>query len=136
MRKNSGIIWEKADDIKKRVGYLIQTLSLDWITQSQVYFFRSYNSSSRSYARIWGLSRIWQLALGLKPSYIIEVISERFDKLDEEKQDEILLHELAHIPKNFSGSLLPHIRRGKRSFKDRVEKLYSSYRRKSSSQKL
>ena len=32
-----------------------------------------------------------------KPAYIIEVISEKFNKLPKRKQDDVLLHELAHI---------------------------------------
>ena len=39
---------------------------------------------------------------------MIEVISERFDNLPKEKQDEILVHELQHIPKKFTGGLRKH----------------------------
>jgi predicted metallopeptidase len=92
---------------------------------------RSNLSSSRAYARIWGLSKVWQMALSQKPAYIIEVLSQHFDKLTDKDKDKVLLHELAHIPKNFSGSLLAHIRhRGKRNFHDRVEELFSQYLRK------
>ena len=95
-----------------------------------IYCFRSNNSTSRAYARIWGLSKIWQLALKHKPGYVIEVLAQRFDKLSEREQDRVLLHELAHIPKNFSGSLLPHTKsRGKRNFHDRVDELFAQYLR-------
>ena len=128
-KKSSRVIWEKAPDIKKRIKVLIQELDLVWILKSRTYCFRSYNSRSRAYARIWGLTKVWQQALNNKPAYIIEVISEKFDNLDEKRQDEILLHEIAHIPKNFSGSLLPHIRkRGKRNFNDRVRQLIRKHR--------
>lgn len=126
--------WNRAPDIGKRVVRLTKTLNLDWVKTSKVYCFRSKNSKSRAHARIWGLSKIWQKALGTKAAYIIEVLSERFDKLPEVEQDKVLLHELAHIPKNFSGSILPHIRkRGARNFEDRVRQLVSQYKRNSKS---
>jgi len=121
------IDWKKAFDIKKRVLHLSRELSLEWVNNSSVYCFRSTGANTRAFARIWGLPRIWQLALNLKPSYIIEVISEKFDKLNEKEKDKVLLHEIAHIPKNFSGSLVPHIRRGKRNFNDKVNSLISKY---------
>ena len=125
------VIWEKAPDIKKRVLRLIKILNLTWIEKDNIYCFRSKNSSSKAYARIWGLSRIWQIAINAKPSYIIEVLSQKFDKLSSKKQDEILIHELVHIPKNFSGSLLPHInRRGKKIFYHKVNELFSQYQKK------
>jgi predicted metallopeptidase len=121
--------WVKAPDIKKRVIKLSKTLKLDWLDNSNLHCFRSYNSRSRAYARIWGLSKVWQQALSTKPAYIIEVISEKFDALNVKRQDEIILHEIAHIPKNYSGSLLPHIRkRGKRNFNDRVRQLIRRHR--------
>lgn len=133
-RRNSNVVWKKAPDIKKRVLRLTRSLELDWINKSRIYCFRSTNSKSRARARIWGLSRIWQKAMGTKPAYIFEVLSEKFDKLDDLEKDKILLHELAHIPKNFSGSLLPHVRkRGKRNFEDRVQELVSQYRRSNKS---
>lgn len=117
-------IWEKAPDIKKTVLDLKRQLNLYWIDINNIYFYRSNNSRSRAYARIWGLSKIWQNALGVEPSYIIEVLSEKFDKLSDYEKDKVLLHEIAHIPKNFSGSLLPHIRKkGKRNFYDKVDNL-------------
>lgn len=129
-RKSSRLNWEKAPDIKKRLIELSKKVELHWLKRNNIYCFRSYNSRSRAYARIWGLSKVWQLALNTNPAYIIEVISEKFDVLDNHKQDEVLLHEIAHIPKNFSGSLLPHIRkRGKRNFNDRVRQLIRRYRK-------
>ncbi|OGM13613.1 hypothetical protein A3A76_03145 [Candidatus Woesebacteria bacterium RIFCSPLOWO2_01_FULL_39_23] len=130
MRKKKwvSVDWKHAPDIKKRVKILISSLDLSWLKSSDIYTFRSTTSSTRAYARIWGLSRVWQLALKTNPSYIVEVISQRFDKLPIKEQDKVLLHELAHIPKNFSGSLLPHTRsRGKRNFHDRVDELFAQY---------
>ena len=129
-KKWVNVEWKSAPDIKKRVLHLKKSLNLEWVKTSSLYCFRSLNSSSRAYARIWGLSKIWQLALKQKPAYIIEVLSEKFDNLSEREKDRILLHEIAHIPKNFSGRLLPHIRRrGKRNFHDRVEELFAHYQR-------
>lgn len=121
--------WQRAIDIQKRVKKLVKTLDLDWIDYSKIYCFRSNNSKARAYARIWGLSTIWQKALNTKASYCIEVLSEKFDHLAKKKQDEILLHELAHIPKTFSGSLLPHTKRGKGNFHDKVRELVKLYNR-------
>jgi predicted metallopeptidase len=44
----------------------------------------------------------------MKPLYIIEVISENYDKIDENEKENILIHELLHIPKRFSGGLSHH----------------------------
>lgn len=130
MRRASSVEWKKASDIQIRVLKLIKSLDLNWINPKYVYCFRSLNSRSHAYARIWGLSKVWQLALSKEPGYIIEVLSEKFDDLGKYEQDEVLLHELAHIPKNFSGSLLPHIRKkGKRNFHDRVDRLVNQYKK-------
>lgn len=127
-KRKSKVEWKNAPDIKKRVIFLKKHLNIDWIKTTNIYCFRSQNSSSRAYARIWGLSKVWQSALKEKPSYIIEVLSERFDKLSDKEKDKVLLHEITHIPKNFSGALLPHIRkRGKRNFHDKVDKLFKTY---------
>lgn len=128
--KSGPLFWQKAPDIKKRIVNLVDCLNLTWISTNKIHTYRSSNSSSHTYARIWGLSRIWQLALRIEANYVIEVLSERFDKLPDKEKDKVLLHELAHIPKNFSGSLLPHIRRrGKRNFHDRVDELFAQYLR-------
>ncbi|MDI6904608.1 MAG: putative metallopeptidase [Candidatus Bathyarchaeia archaeon] len=72
-------------------------------------------------ARIHGLGKIWQEALRKPPTYVIEVISERYDKLSEKDKEKTLIHELLHIPKGFSGGFRPH--RGYIS-KERIEKLH------------
>ena len=127
-KKPKRVNWDNAEDIEKRIKFLVTKLQLDWVEPKRVYCFRSTGSKSRAYARIWGLSRVWQKALGRKPAYIIEVLAEKFDHLNNKEQDKILLHEIAHIPKNFSGALLPHTRsRGKRNFHDRVQELVRAY---------
>lgn len=126
-KKTKSLEWQKAPEIKKRLLEISDKLSFTWIVPSRLFVYRSHNSSSRAYARTWGFPKIWQMSLGESPAYVIEVISEHFDKLNKNKQDEVLVHELAHIPKNFSGSLLAHVRkRGKRNFHNRVEQLVNS----------
>jgi predicted metallopeptidase len=128
-KKSSRLQWEEADDIQERVAFLIKALDYKHLAKDRIFCYRSRGSKSRSYARIWGLNRIWQKALGQEPGYVIEVLSEKFDELSEDKKDEVLIHELLHIPKNFSGALLPHHRKGKRNFHDRVKKAVAAYRR-------
>lgn len=70
--------------------------------------YRSFGAKTRACARIWGLGRIWQQALDLTPAYVIEVIDEKFSKLTGRQKDHVLIHELLHIPKTFSGALVPH----------------------------
>ena len=119
--------WVKAPDIKKRTIHLVKSLGMTWITSNRIFFYRSYGSKTRAYARTWGLPKIWQESLGVSPSCIIEVLSSHFDDLSQSQKDKILIHELTHIPKNFSGALLPHIRRGKRSFHKKVDDLITRY---------
>jgi len=121
------IVWQKAPDVKKRFLNLIKKTDINWLKTEDIYFYRSTSAQTRACARIWGLSRLWQRTLKKNPSYIVEVISERFDKLGETEKDKILLHEINHIPRNFSGALVPHIRRGKRSFHAKLKKLYENY---------
>lgn len=119
--------WEEAGDIKDRVLKLITILEMDTVLFERVFFFRSQGSKSRAYARTWGLPKIWQSALGTEPAYIIEVISHYFDKLSPRDQDKVLLHELSHIPKNFSGALIPHTRHKKGSFHHKLDELIDKY---------
>lgn len=121
------VLWENAPDIKIRIKKLLVLTSLPFNVEN-ITALRSYNSRAHAYARIWGLSKVWQMTLNKDPHYIIEILSEKYDSLTDTKKDEVLLHELAHIPANFSGSLVPHIRRGKRNFKSKVDKLIREVR--------
>lgn len=117
------LTWSNDFDVQKKVLVLLKKLQFDNFQNKRIFCLRSQNANTRAIARIYGLSRIWQKVLGQKPAYILEVISEKFDKLSENEKNKVLLHEIAHIPKNFSGSLVPHIRRGKRSFYLRLKTL-------------
>lgn len=121
------IEWTDAPDIRKKISSLIKKLHLDWLKINNIYCVRSVSANTRAIARIWGLGRLWQKVLKVQPSYIIEVISEKFDRLGEKDKNKVLLHEIVHIPKNFSGSLIPHIRRGKNSFSNKLKILVAQY---------
>lgn len=121
--------WEKADDIQKEIQSLIKKLELAHIDPKRLICFRSEGSKSKARARIWGFPRVWQKALKIKPHYIIEVLSEKFDRLAEEERKKILIHELLHIPKTFSGALLAHRRRGGKTIGKEVEKLFKKYQK-------
>ncbi|MCX6706229.1 MAG: putative metallopeptidase [Candidatus Woesebacteria bacterium] len=117
------IVWREDKKLKQHLKKTIKEADVTWVKSSRVFTYRSINAKTRAYARIWGLSRIWQKALKVEPAYILEVISEKYDRLSENEKAKVLLHEVAHIPKNFSGALVPHIRRGKGNFYTKVNNL-------------
>jgi len=99
----------EAPDVKRRVDEIVNSLNFFYIDSPFVHCFRSTGSrSKRIIARIHGLGKIWHAALHMVPVYIIEVISERYDKLSADEKDKVLIHELLHIPKGFSGGFRVH----------------------------
>jgi predicted metallopeptidase len=116
------IRYELAEDIGAEVKEIIHKLDMIHIDGSRIVCVRSRGSASRrTLARCHGLPKIMQLALNMKTHYVIEIISEQFDKLSKEEQTKVLIHELMHIPHSFGGgfrSHRPHVTRKK------VEKMY------------
>ena len=100
--------YQIAKDVKEKIGKLINQLKMDYIDKKRIYCIRSFDAKTRAIARIWGMSRLFAEVCGIKPCYIIEVNSKRFDKLSERDKIKTLIHELLHIPKTFSGALLSH----------------------------
>ena len=103
------IKYAEASDVKMLVDEIMDCLDLFHIVPQFLYCYRSEGSKAkRTIARIHGLRKIWQEALRRPPTYVIEVISERYDKLSEEDKEKTLIHELLHIPKSFAGGFRPH----------------------------
>jgi len=98
----------KAHDIKKQLVDILNHTDFPHVDHTKIVCFRSFGAKTRAIARIWNFPNIWQQALNLKPHYIIEVIAEKFDRQSLDEQRKTLIHELLHIPKNFSGALRPH----------------------------
>ena len=121
--------WQNASDVKKDLVEVIKTLGLNHIDTSRVFCYRTNGSTSRSYARIWAMPKIFQKALGIEPAYIIEVLSKYYDKKSDDERKSILIHELLHIPKNFSGALLSHRGRGRHLHRE-ADRLFKEYKRK------
>jgi predicted metallopeptidase len=118
---------ELAPDIDKRIKVIVRALELGHVSDKHIICMRSTGAKTRALARIWGLPRIWQQALHLNAYYIIEVVSEKFDKMSKEDQDMTLIHELMHVPKTFSGALVPHECFGKKIDERSVKVLYKKY---------
>jgi len=114
-----------AEDIDLRVKEILGKLKITHIDETRLVCLRSRGSGSRRViARCHGLSRIMQLALQEKPHYVIEVLSERFDRLSREDQTKVLIHEILHIPHSFGGGFRAH-----RPFVTRakIERMYDKF---------
>lgn len=71
--------------------------------------YRSYGTSSkRIIARCHALGKLMQKAMDRQAFYVLEFLSERFDKLNEEEKIKVIVHELMHIPKCFGGGFKHH----------------------------
>jgi predicted metallopeptidase len=120
--------WEKARDVQEDLKNLLAALNLSHIEFDRIFCYRTKGSKVRAYARTWSMPKIFQDALNIQPAYVIEVLSKHYDKLNDEAKTKVLIHELLHIPKNFSGALLPH-RTKSRDIHSMTNQLFKEYKK-------
>ena len=118
--------WDNAHDVRKDAQELLRHIDMPHIRLDRIFFYRTNGSKAKAYARTWSFPKIFQTALDIEPAYVIEVLSAYYDKLSAEDKKKVLIHELLHIPKNFSGALLPHHTRG-RQIHRMTNTLYNEY---------
>ncbi|MFH1307418.1 MAG: putative metallopeptidase [archaeon] len=100
--------YEFAPDLQERARQIVSKI-FPHIKIDDVVCIRGYGSSSRgTIARCHALNKVMQKALGRKGFYVLEFLSERFDKLSEDERTKIIIHELMHIPKSFGGGFKHH----------------------------
>ncbi|MEK6925954.1 MAG: putative metallopeptidase [Nanoarchaeota archaeon] len=100
--------YEPAPDLQEKADKISVAL-FPHVKVDRVRCFRSYGTSTRgTIARCHALGKLMQHALGIKAVYALEFIHERFDKMNEEEQTKVIIHELMHIPKTFGGGFRHH----------------------------
>ncbi|HIQ10362.1 MAG TPA: metallopeptidase [Pyrodictium sp.] len=110
--------------VYEAVKHIVSLLGFKHIYTERVRVVCSQGSRSTATARIWGLPKPFAIAYGVPPCYVIEVLDERFWNLSCEERVAVLVHELLHIPKTFSGGLRPHGKwASKSNIRGLVEKL-------------
>ena len=116
------IRYSSAPELNSIVKGIVLDLGLTYIEPNRVICVRSRGSKAiRTLARIHGLPRIWQCVFESRPCYVIEVIAECFDILNQQEKEKVLIHELLHIPNNFGGGFRHH---GNWVNRKRVERVY------------
>jgi predicted metallopeptidase len=101
--------YERAPDVSELLLRIIEKLDFSHIPKNRVYCYRSYGSKAHHViARIHSLPRIWQQALSEPAYYVVEVLSEQYDRLPVKEKEKTLIHELLHIPKTFGGGFRHH----------------------------
>ncbi|MBU3923651.1 MAG: metallopeptidase [Nanoarchaeota archaeon] len=104
------IKYHKADDIKLIAEEVVEKMGWNHVLLEHVAFLRSTGSKARrTLARCHALGKAMQIGMGRKKGfYLVEVISEKFDKLPDDEQTKVIIHELMHIPKSFGGGFIHH----------------------------
>jgi predicted metallopeptidase len=117
--------YHQAQDIKEKAVDIINKLGFTHIKPETFECIRSQGSSTkRVIARCHGLNKVMQLGLKRNAFYVLEFLIERFNKLSEQEQIKVIIHELMHIPKAFGGGFRHHNFVTERN----VEKLYKKYK--------
>jgi len=120
--------WQEAVDVKDDLTHVLKVIDLPYINLNRIHCYRTQGSQTRAYARTWAFPKIFQQALNIEPAYVIEVLSKHYDKLSDDEKKKVLIHELLHIPKNFSGALLPHRTRS-RNLEAVAKQLFKEYKK-------
>ena len=103
------ITYSYAPDVERLAEDIVVRLRMRHVRLDRFACVRSMGSrASRTVARLHSIPKIWEKALGIEPCYAIEVISERYDQLDEEEKEKTIIHELLHIPRSFRGGFRHH----------------------------
>ncbi|HXX40183.1 MAG TPA: putative metallopeptidase, partial [bacterium] len=119
--------WELCPKTHARLVRIVAALGFRHVDPARVFCVRGYGSTSEAWARIWGLPALWQQVLDIGPAYVVEIIEPEFDRLPESEQDRILIHELLHIPRTFSGAIRPHRTPTFQITRRSVERYYQRY---------
>jgi predicted metallopeptidase len=119
--------WEICRHTHARLQRIVSALGFSHVNPARIFCVRGYGSTSEAWARIWGLPALWQQVLGIGPAYVVEIIEPEFSRLPEDEQDRILIHELLHIPRTFSGAIRPHRTPTFRINRRTVEYYYQRY---------
>ena len=119
--------WELCRRTHARLRRIVGALGFSHVDPARIFCVRGYGSTSEAWARIWGLPALWQQVLGTGPAYVVEIIEPVFSRLPEDEQDRILIHELLHIPRTFSGAIRPHRTPTFRITRRTVERYYQRY---------
>ena len=119
--------WELCRRTHDRLRRIVGALKFSHVDSSRIFCVRGYGSTSEAWARIWGLPSLWQQVLEIGPAYVVEIIEPEFGRLPEDEQDRILIHELLHIPRTFSGAIRPHRTPTFRINRRTVERFYQQY---------
>lgn len=119
--------WHPAGDIQVRLRRVIRALNIQHVDPARVHCVRVVGSRANALARIWGLPPVFQDALKLKPHYVIEFMVPAFDRLSRAEQDRVLIHELLHIPRTFSGGIRPEQSPSLSISNRTVERYYRQY---------
>lgn len=117
-----------APDIHNNLVKIVKKGLFPNVDPTRIVCMRSTGATSRARARIWAFPRIWQMALNIKPHYVIEFLSQHFDHMSEDDRLRVIIHELMHIPKNFSGALVPHRGKYHKINSRTVEKLFKEFK--------
>jgi len=95
--------------LELKVKDIVEKLGMRHVDTSRIVCMRSLGTSTkRTLARIHAVPKIIQKALGMRPHYVIEVLSENFDRLSPEEKTKTLIHEIMHIPYGFGGGFRQH----------------------------
>ncbi|MCX8202552.1 MAG: putative metallopeptidase [Candidatus Micrarchaeota archaeon] len=117
--------YERAADLEEKIRDIVKTLGITHVNLERIACFRSYGTNSRRVvARCHGLPKVMQLGMNTDAFYVIEVLTERFERMSEEEQTKVLIHELLHIPKSFGGGFRQHDYVNRKT----VDKIYSEYK--------
>jgi len=119
--------WELCRRTHARLRRIVGALGFTHVDPARIFCVRGYGSTSEAWARIWGLPALWQQVLRIGPAYVVEIIEPEFSRLPEDEQDRILIHELLHIPRTFSGAIRPHRTPTFRITRRTVERYYQAY---------
>lgn len=119
--------WHAAEDLHARLRGITQALGLSYVDPVRIRCLRVEGSRANALARIWGLPPVFQDALQLAPHYVIEFMMPAFDGLPREEQDRVIIHELLHIPRTFSGGIRPERSRSLNINSRTVEQYYRQY---------
>jgi len=103
------ITYEHSPEVETHLQDIARRLGMAYLDFSRIACVISKGSKSRrTLARCHAMSRIFHKGFGIRPHYVVEIVSENFFKQPREEQVKTLIHELMHIPKSLGGGFRHH----------------------------